>query len=236
MELLFLFARNLFLGFLSLTFQTLFFLNTNLSTFHPGQLVSITVTSLFVKPFNSLPSASSPRSAAASSSTSGTTASSLGAVAAATTAVLVSDEARKILGLVCFLGHFLLVLVRVAPMQKSSARRAVMGFGSSRAAEGGFRGGSLGRAWGDWGWAVRRKESRSGWSPVGMPLLERRRSSQFRADFPVWAEQSMVVEERKKVNVDDSGGSDNRNQTKKERKGERGRGSAQCAMRVFSRR
>jgi len=232
-ELLFLLARNLFLGFLSLTFQTLFFLNTNLSTFHPGQLVSITVTSLFVKPFNSLPSSSSsPRSATASSSTSATNASPLGAAAATATAVLAAEEARKILGLVCFLGHFLLVLVMVAPMQKSSARRAVMGLGSSRPAEGGFRGGSLGRAWGDWGGAVRRKESRSGSSPVGMPLLDRRRSSQFRPDFPVWTEQSMVVEERKKVNVDDSGGSDKRNQTK-ERKGKE---EEECAMRVVSRR
>ena len=54
----------------------------------------------------------------------------------------------------------LLVLERVAPMQKSSARMVLMGMGSSRASEGGFRGGSLGRALGDCGWAVRRKESR----------------------------------------------------------------------------
>lgn len=39
---------------------------------------------------------------------------------------------------------------------------------------------------------LERKESRSRPSPVGMPLIERSRSSQFKPDLAAGAEQSMV--------------------------------------------
>lgn len=133
MALLFFLAKNLVLGFLSLTFQTLFFLNTNLSTFHTGQLVSITVTSLLVKPFNSSPSLTSSFPSSSSSASAPpprrSTAESPLAPAGALP-LLVAEEGRKILGFVCFLGHFFEVRVRVVPVLKSSARTVVNGGGS----------------------------------------------------------------------------------------------------------
>lgn len=135
MALLFFLAKNLVLGFLSLTFQTLFFLNTNLSTFHTGQLVSITVTSLLVKPFNSSPSLTSSFPSSSSSASASappprrSTAESPLAPAGALP-LLVAEEGRKILGFVCFLGHFFEVRVRVVPVLKSSARTVVNGGGS----------------------------------------------------------------------------------------------------------
>lgn len=131
MALLFFLAKNLVLGFLSLTFQTLFFLNTNLSTFHTGQLVSITVTSLLVKPFNSSPSLTSsfPSSSASAPPPRRSTAESP-LVPAGALPLLVAEEGRKILGFVCFLGHFFEVRVSVVPVLKSSARTVVNGGGS----------------------------------------------------------------------------------------------------------
>lgn len=88
--------------------------------------------------------------------------------------------------------------MRAVPVLKSWARIALSG--GSRVSEGWgrWRGGFRGRGCGEWEWAVRRKESRSMSSPVGIPLLDRRRSSHSEPDFPVRIEQIMVDGERGK--------------------------------------
>nr|AFK45169.1 unknown [Medicago truncatula] len=114
-DLLFFFATNLFFCFLSLIFQTLFLLNTNLSTFHTGQLVSITVTSLFVKPLKSS-SPSSPSTPRFSTSTAASTPVAAGALAVVVEIIV--EEGMKILGFVCFLGHFFEVMVAAPGLKR----------------------------------------------------------------------------------------------------------------------
>ena len=114
--------------FLSLTFHTFFFLNTNLSNFHTWQLVSITVTSLLEYPFSSLspptPKPFSSSTSSSSSSSSSTPQSTLleflsefnDPVAERTfrsfrtqskeSFPLLFPEMKQNLGFVCFLGTF----------------------------------------------------------------------------------------------------------------------------------